>query len=194
MIKKTIKFKDYNEKEQTEDFHFNLSKGELVMMEMAAVDAETEGMTDKIERLMKSRNGKEIVQVFKDIIGLSYGIKTADGRFMKEDAEGRPLVVQFRGTGAYSELAFQLATDGEAGSDFINGLMPANLREEVRQQVAETEARNEKQTSVAPRAPQDYQKKQEKVVSSVEVLPDLPAAEDLAQLSHADLVARLQSR
>ncbi|QFG09152.1 hypothetical protein PBI_SPORTO_44 [Arthrobacter phage Sporto] len=199
MIKKTIKFKDYDDKEQVEDFHFNLSKGELVMMEMAAVDSETEGLSDKIERLMKSRSGKEIVDVFKDIMSLSYGVKTSDGRFMKEDADGRPLAVKFRSTGAYSELAFELATDAKAGSDFINGLMPQNMRDEVRKEVQERAGRQAewlRETEakagahIAPRVPQDFQKKAE---PTLQVLP-APVDEDLSSLSKEDLLARLQQK
>lgn len=182
MIAKTIKFTDYNDKEQTETFHFNISKGEAVMMEMAAVDAQVEGMTDKIERLQKSRDGKEIVEIFKQIIGISYGIKTADGRFLKEDEKGNPLVVHFRSTGAYSELAFELATDAVKGAEFINGLFPANVREGVKQEVA---------NQVAARQPQDFQKKQVAEQPSVTVLPE-PAAENLDELSREDLLARLK--
>lgn len=198
MIKKTIKFKDYDDKDQVEDFYFNISKGEAVMMEMAAVDAEVEGLTDKIERLMKSRNGKEIVEVFKDIMSLSYGVKTADGRFLKEDALGRPLAVHFRSTGAYSELAFELATNAELGAEFINGLMPKTFREDVRKEVADRQDRTrthieETGRGFAPpegaKVPLDYQPKKEP--SSIQVLPDPVPSENLDNLSREDLIARL---
>ena len=35
MLKKTIKYTDYNGEEQTEDFYFNLSKAELTEMELS---------------------------------------------------------------------------------------------------------------------------------------------------------------
>lgn len=190
MILKTITYTDHNDKEHTEGFYFNISKGEFMLWEMEAVDAETEGMTDKIERLMRSRDGKEIVAVFKDIVAKSYGVKTADGRFMKEDVDGKPLVVHFRSTEAYDELVYELATNAEAGAEFINGLLPKKVREDVKKEVA-----NRAQ-------PQDYQKKQ---ASTVQVLPDLEPAtpamvpapapvEKLEELSKEDLIARLQSR
>jgi hypothetical protein len=184
MILKTIEFTDHNGKAQKEDFHFHISKGELVMMEMAAVDGQYEGMTDKIQRLMKTREGKEIVAIFKDIIATGYGIKTSDGRFMKEDAEGRPLVVHFRSTEAYSELAYELATDAEAGAKFINGLIPQALRDDVKKEVAQRTA------------PQDYQKKQESTVQVVKdpVVVEAPPTENLNDLSKEDLIARLAQR
>lgn len=188
MIKKSITYTDHNGKEHTEDFHFNISKGEFLLWEMEAVDAQTEGMTDKIERLMRTRDGKEIVAVFKDLVAKSYGIKTADGRFMKEDADGRPLVVHFRSTEAYDELVYELATNAEGGAQFINGIAPKAVRDDVKKEVA-----NRAQ-------PQDFQKKQQ---STVQVLPNLEPAtpapapapvEDLSSLSKEDLLARLQSR
>jgi hypothetical protein len=192
MIKKTLTYTDHNGKEHTEDFHFNLPKGEFMLWEMEAVDAETEGMTDKIERLMRSRDGKEIVAVFKDLIAKSYGIKTADGRFMKEDVDGRPLIVHFRSTEAYDELIYELATDADAGAEFVNGIAPKKVRDEVKKEVA------------ARAQPQDYQKKQ---ASTVQVLPDavpvtpveapVPApapVENLEDLSKEDLIARLAQR
>lgn len=192
MIKKTITYTDHNKQEHTEDFYFNLPKGEFMLWEMEAVDAQNEGMTDKIEKLMKSRDGKEIVAVFKDLIAKSYGVKTADGRFMKEDIDGRPLIVHFRSTEAYDELIYELSTNAEAGAEFVNGIAPKAVRDDVKKEVA-----NRAQ-------PQDYQKKQQ---STVQVLPDLapvtpveaptPApepVEDLSALSKEDLIARLAQR
>lgn len=192
MIKKTITYTDHNNKEHTEDFYFNLPKGEFMLWEMEAVDAEHEGMTDKIEKLMRSREGKEIVAVFKDLIAKSYGVKTADGRFMKEDVDGRPLIVHFRSTEAYDELVYELATDAVAGAEFINGIAPKAVRDDIKKEVA------------SRAQPQDYQKKQQ---STVQVLPDLapvtpveaptpaPAStENLNDLSKEDLIARLAQR
>lgn len=184
MIKKTIKYTDHNGKELTEDFYFHISKGEAVLMEMEAVDSQVEGLTDKIERLMRSREGKEIVAVFKDIVNKSYGIKTADGRFLKEDAQGNPLVVHFRSTEAYSELVFEMATNAEEGAKFINGMMPASFREDVKKEVERL-------------APRDHMQKE---TSSTQVVPDpvLPSPvqpeEDLTKLSHEELLARLQAK
>lgn len=197
MIKKTIKYKDYAGNEKVEDFYFNMSKGELVLMEMSSVDENTEGMNDKLNRLIASRNGKEIADTFKEIVDLSYGERTVDQtRFQKEDVNGKSLAVRFRSTGAYSELIYELATDAEKGAEFVNGLMPAGLRDEVQKEVDYRTARERSESKL-----QGFQKKTE---PSVTQIPELPASEpvlektpepeeDLTQLSKEELLAKLQT-
>ena len=46
MLKKTIKYTDYNGVERTEDFYFNITKAEAIEMEMTT----TGGMSAMIER------------------------------------------------------------------------------------------------------------------------------------------------
>lgn len=194
MIKKTIKYTDYAGKEQVGEFYFNMSKGELVLLEMSAVDENTEGMNDKLNRLISSRNGKEIADTFKEIVDLSYGERTVDQtRFQKEDADGKSLAVRFRSTGAYSELIYELATDAEKGAEFINGLMPQNLRDEVNKEVSSLSAREKSEAAMS-----GFKQKE---APSVVTVPELPASEpvlektdeDLTKLSKEELLARFAS-
>ena len=101
MLKKSIKYTDYNGVERVEDFYFNLSKAEVAEMELS-VDG---GMSAMLERIVESKNNKEIVGMFKEIILKAYGEKSEDGkRFIKnkELAEG------FAQTEAFSELLLNL--------------------------------------------------------------------------------------
>lgn len=116
MLKKTIKFKDYNGEEKTQDFYFNLNKAELLEMELSAEG----GLENTINRLMDEKNGKEIVAMFKALILQSYGEKTIDGRFEKSPE----LSKRFSETAAYPELFTELATDADAASAFVNGIIP----------------------------------------------------------------------
>lgn len=80
MFKKTITYTDYDGNERTEDFRFNLSKAEYVMFENSVIG----GMSKEIERAMAMQNGPRILEIFKDLVDRSYGVKTPDGRrFMK---------------------------------------------------------------------------------------------------------------
>ena len=51
MLKKTIKYPDYNGKEREEDFYFNLNKAELTEMEFS----QDGGLTSLIERVVKEQ-------------------------------------------------------------------------------------------------------------------------------------------
>lgn len=125
MLKKTITYKDYNGVEHTEDFYFNLNKAEITELEMS----KNGGMSGLIEQIINTRDNAKIVQIFKEIILMSYGQKSIDGkRFIKSDA----LREEFEQSEAYSELFMELATDADAGAKFINAIIPAQLAEEIK--------------------------------------------------------------
>ena len=128
MLKKTIKYTDYNGEMREEDFFFNLSKAELTEMQLG-VDG---GMTEFVEKIIKTRNTPELMNLFKEIILKSYGEKSLDGkRFIKIDENGKPLSIGFSQTEAYSELYMELATNSKAAADFINGIIPVDLATQV---------------------------------------------------------------
>ena len=122
MLKKTITFEDYNGVKRTEDFYFNLSKAEVVEMEMST----SGGLAEMIQNIVKAEDSAAIIKIFKDLILKAYGEKSLDGkRFVKMDENGNTLYRKFMETEAFSELFMELATDAEAGAKFVNGIMPA---------------------------------------------------------------------
>lgn len=124
MIIKTLTYTDYDGVERTEDYYFNLTEAELVEMELS-IDG---GMQKKIEKIMNSKDMKQIIEVFKDLILRSYGEKSDDGkRFIKN----KEITEAFTQTEAYSMLFMKLATDEKEASKFVNGILPAKFREAV---------------------------------------------------------------
>lgn len=120
MIKKTITYTDYNGIERTEDHYFNLNEAEVTKMEMST----SGGLAEKIQRITALKDVPAIIEVFETLIQKSYGVKTPDGRGFvkrKEDLEA------FMATEAYSILFMELATDADAASKFVNGIIPANM-------------------------------------------------------------------
>lgn len=121
MLKKTITYTDYNNVERTEDFYFNLTKAELMEMEMGAVG----GLSGMIEKIVSAKDAPAIIKVFKELVLKAYGEKSADGRrFIKS----KELSDAFAQTEAYSQLFMELATDADAASKFVNGIAP-NMEE-----------------------------------------------------------------
>lgn len=124
MLKKTIKYNDYNGVERTEDFYFNLTAAEITEMEMTTEG----GLAEMIQRIVAAQDVKAIIKVFKDIVLASYGEKSADGRrFMKSD-EIRDAFAQ---TEAYSIMFMELATDADKAAEFINGIVPADVAKQA---------------------------------------------------------------
>ena len=116
MYKIHQKFEDFNGNEREDDFYFNLSKAELLEMELS----EEGGMDKRLTRLISSQDMKEAIKVFKAIVLMSYGQKTDDGRFVKSQ-EIRDAFMQ---SAAYSEIFMDLATDTDKAQKFINGILP----------------------------------------------------------------------
>lgn len=131
MIKKTITYVDYNGTERSEDFYFNLSKAELMEMEMGTKG----GLTEELQRIINAQDTPEIIKVFKGLLLKSYGQKSPDGKRFIKSAE---LSEEFEQTEAYSQLFMELATDDKKASDFVNGIMPSDISAGVaKQQTAE---------------------------------------------------------
>ena len=117
MLKKTIKFVDFNGNEREEDFFFNLTKSELLKMEMG----ESGGLTEKIKRIVAAQDAPAIMEVFEDLISRAYGEKSPDGkRFIKS----KEISDAFMQTPAYDELFMEIATDADKASEFINAIVP----------------------------------------------------------------------
>lgn len=118
MLKKTITYKDYNGVERTEDFMFNLTKAEILEMQLT----KDGGMDAAIKKIVDAKDAPEIMKVFKELILKSYGVISDDGRRFiksKEISDG------FAQTEAFSMLYIELATDTDAAAAFVNGIVPA---------------------------------------------------------------------
>ena len=124
MITKTIKYTDYNGVEREEPFLFNLSKAEIMEMEMGT----TGGLAEMIKKIVATQETPAIIKIFKELILKAYGEKSADGkRFVKVNDQGVPLSIGFSQTEAYSQLFMELATDADKAAEFVNGIVPADM-------------------------------------------------------------------
>lgn len=117
MLKKTITYVDYNGSERTEDFYFNLTRAEIMEMELST----TGGLSEMITRIVAAQDAPAIIKVFKELILKAYGQKSADGkRFVKSAV----LSEEFEQTEAYSILFMELATNADAAAKFVNAIVP----------------------------------------------------------------------
>ena len=125
MITKTIKYTDYNGVEREEKFMFHLTKAELTEMEMGT----TGGLAETITKIVETKDAPQIIKIFKELLLKAYGEKSPDGRrFMKVDDAGVPLSIAFSQTEAYSQLFMELATNDQAAADFVNGIIPNDIK------------------------------------------------------------------
>jgi hypothetical protein len=129
MYAKKIMYTDYNGSKREETFHFNLTAAELLEMELM----EDGGMESLLQRIVETRNYKQLVTIFKQMILGAYGVKSPDGkRFIKS----KELTDEFQQTEAFAELYIELATNDEAATAFVNATLPSKERmEEVRRRI-----------------------------------------------------------
>ena len=155
MLKKLIKYTDYDGRERSENFYFYMSKAELMEMELGTVG----GMQNLIQLIIDKQDIPKIMEAFKTIILKAYGEKSADGRRFIKSKELSEAISQ---TESYSNLYMELITDAEAAAVFINGIVPADV-------AAAAEARKEQ-----------AQKEKEPVVETKEEnkVVELPAQGD----------------
>ena len=116
MIKKTIKYTDYNGNEREDVCMFNLDEAELMEMELST----TGGLSSTIEKIVQEQDTAKIIAMFKDIVLKAYGQISDDGRrFIKNDT----IREEFQQSKAYSTLFMELATDAEAATKFLEGVI-----------------------------------------------------------------------
>ena len=143
MLKKSITYKNFDGDTVTEDFYFNMTKAELVELELS----ESGGLAETLKAIIDSKDGAKIIEYFKKIILMSYGERSVDGRRFMKSPE---IANSFSHTEAYSSLFMELATDAKEAADFVNGIMPSDLVSEASALPNEIPAlQEEKETEVA---------------------------------------------
>ena len=136
MLAKRIKYTDYNNNEREETFYFNLSKAEIMEMELST----SGGLEQMYNKLIETQDGEAIIHEFKKLILKSYGEKSSDGkRFVKS----KELSEAFEQTEAYSMLFMELCTDAKAAADFVSGIAPLSPEDKPKLQALSMEKNKE---------------------------------------------------
>lgn len=124
MFKKTITCENFNGVVTTEDYYFNLTESEIIEMQLGTAG----GLDQQISHIVAGMDMPNIVKFFKDFVLRSYGVKSPDGkRFIKNDE----IREAFSQTNAYNKLFMELAFDDKAASDFINGVIPKDVSDNM---------------------------------------------------------------
>ena len=133
MFGRTFEYTDYNGQARKETWWFNLTKAELMKMELGAWG----GLDALLRRLIREENPAQIVDMFEKIILGAVGEKSPDGRRFIKSEEIRQ---DFYQTQAYSDLFFELVTDSKAVVAFLKGALPTDLAAKIDERDAEAAA------------------------------------------------------
>lgn len=131
MFKKTMTYTDWNGVERTEDVYFNLSKAEILEMQLT-----TEGGFDNmLERMIKAKDTIALVKLYKQLILKAYGKKSEDGRRFEKSEE---ITREFIESPLFSDVYMELTLDDEKAQEFVRGIMPADLSRQVDEALKQT--------------------------------------------------------
>lgn len=130
MLKKVIKFKDYDGKDTEVTAYFNFEPQEIIDLNL---EYEKEGgLIGRLNALLEEKiNGepprKPIVDFVSMMVEKSFGVRPKDDPtlFLKEDEEGRPYSRRFKQSLAYKTFVWALLTGEEPLDEFTKGIMPS---------------------------------------------------------------------
>lgn len=136
MIKKTITYTDFDGNVRTEDAYFNMTKNELLSFSFgmpadvtdAAKNSDNVNIEEAGKKLAEKIGNEGIFNFVKDLVFRAYGKKSEDGRRFIKDREQ---TVEFTQTLAYDEFLMDLFSDDKKASEFINGIIPADIAEKL---------------------------------------------------------------
>lgn len=135
MLKKIIKYTDYNDNARTQEFFFYLSKRDLQMLD--AKYQEDGGLSGRFNMIVNKHDAKRLLETVEDLILTSYGEKSEDGVKFVKNAKARE---DFQYSAAYEKL-FDELTDMKDNTDGFSDFLKKILPNDVQAQIAEAESK-----------------------------------------------------
>ncbi len=118
MLKKAIKYVDFDGKEQEETLYFNLNEPEVVRLDVEFPG----GLEEYINNLDEKVNPQDILSLFEKVLRASHGEKSEDGRYFVKETKTVDL---FYHSAAYGALFVELVSDADKAAAFFNALLSA---------------------------------------------------------------------
>lgn len=112
----------------TEELNFNLTKAEILKLQVSVNGGFDKYMND----ILASQDPAKVLNLFETMIKLSYGKRTAEGKFVKDEEEAKAFLT----SEAYSALFMELLTDENKQQAFFLGIMPKDLAAAAQKEIA----------------------------------------------------------
>ena len=132
MLERTFTYEGFDGKIYTDTWGFYLSKADLIEINYGSWI----GIDNLLKQLVQNKNGKEIVNIVKEVVLKSVGRSSTDGRRFIRNDETRQ---EFYETDAYSQLMTELLTDPPKVIEFLTEVIPKEMAEKLRQNLEEAE-------------------------------------------------------
>ncbi len=132
MIKKVVKYEDFNGMERTEDLYFNLTKTELHNLNFAHYGTYAE----QLQGIIDSKDIRVVTELFNEIIVRAYGKLSEDGRNFYKNKE---IVDNFTSSAAYDALMQELLSNETSAAELFIGALPRDLQGQIKAEMAKKE-------------------------------------------------------
>lgn len=121
MLKKAIRYVDFNGNEAEEVLYFNLTESEIVRLDSAFPG----GLEEYISKLNAETDPVSILNLFEKVIKSAYGEKSPDGRHFLKNQEAAELFYQ---SAAYSALFMELVQNAEEAAVFFTEMLSETVK------------------------------------------------------------------
>lgn len=124
MLRKEVEYKDFDGNDRKDVLWFHLNEVEITEM-----DLETSGgLVKYMESIIDTKDVNRLITIFKDLLIRSYGERSMDGKHFYKDDKIRN---EFVSSAAYPVLYMEMVSDANKAVEFINGIVPSNIREQM---------------------------------------------------------------
>jgi hypothetical protein len=130
MYKKTVRYKDFGGREITEDLFFNLTEAEMIELQWA----KDGGYAEWAQRIINAKNDSAIMQVFKELLLKSYGVKSDDNKYFRKSPE---ITNDFYCSAAYNAVFMELVSDEKKAVEFFKLIIPEEYQEQAESKMIE---------------------------------------------------------
>jgi len=137
VLKREIKWEDFDGAEQSGVFWFHLKKNTLVQM---LITAKGENLVDELQAMVDAKDKFALLVAFRDIVGKSYGERVEGNASTFYQSPEK--TEEFLNSLAFDSLFTEILTDPHAAGTFINGLIPADMMRDPKVKQALADAQN----------------------------------------------------
>lgn len=124
MLKKEITYEDFDGNPAKEVLYFNLTKTEMIDLQMG----EDGGIYERLQRIIETQDINAIYQELKKMILAAYGVRSDDGkRFTKNDQ----IREDFVSSAAFDALIIEMIEDVDQVVAFLKGAFPSELTAQI---------------------------------------------------------------
>jgi len=140
MIKKTLKYHDFEGDLREDDFYFSLNQVQFARINRLFPN----GLEKYMQKIIKDKDADELFRVIDILVSEAYGERQG-ANFVKVAPNGQKLSDFFTNTEAYDNLLEELMKDDTTLINFLTGCLNSDAQKKVRAEMEKQQTETEKE-------------------------------------------------